>query len=468
MRLGFNLSLEQTQRLVMTPELRQAIAILQMSTLELSQHIEQQLQSNPMLEIKEDGGESDDKSAEEDHETPSEGDQDTDWQEYFQDRSDLGIVANSKEPLEETSSYENYVATVPTLADHLQFQLQMAPLAPPEIEIGEFLLGLLDERGYLPAGLSEVTDRFNITCCEMERIIRVLQSFDPAGIAARDLRECLAIQLDQLGVDSEIVDAIIADHMDELASGKLTKIAERLGCSVLQVQDAVDLIRTLDPKPGSKYGSANDNRYIVPDLIVERVGKEYIIVVNDNFAPRLTVSSAYRSLIGDRSLDTDTAKYLHSRMDAAIWLVKSIEQRRMTLYRVMECIVRKQRAFFDFGRHHLAPLTLRDVAEEVEVHESTVSRATSNKYAQTPRGIFELKFFFTNGLESAGGGTLSSDSVKLKIREMIAQEDPHKPLSDQTLTEELTRQGVVISRRTVAKYREELSIPSSAKRKRYG
>ncbi|MGE5652923.1 MAG: RNA polymerase factor sigma-54 [Bacillota bacterium] len=465
MRLGFNLSLEQTQKLVMTPELRQAIAILQMSTLELSQYIQQQLESNPMLDTKEDG--LDDRDTNEDTEPAGEGDQDNDWQEYFQDRSDLGVVANPKERPEETSSYENYVATVPTLTDHLQFQLQMAPLTPREKEISEFLLGLLDERGYLPSDLTEVTDRFGITCCTLEEIIRVLQGFDPAGIAARDLRECLTIQLDQLGVDSEIVDTIIAQHLDELASGKLTKIAESIGCSVVQVQEAVDLIRTLDPKPGSKYGSPNDNRYIVPDLIVERVGREYVTIVNDSSAPRLTVSSAYRALLNDNSLDSDTTKYLHAKMDAAYWLVKSIEQRRMTLYRVMECIVRKQRAFFDRGRHYLAPLTLRDVAEEVEVHESTVSRATSNKYVQTPRGIFELKFFFTNGLESAGGGSLSSDSVKLKIKEMIAEEDAHKPLSDQTITEELTRQGVVISRRTVAKYREELGIASSAKRKRY-
>lgn len=466
MRLGYNLSLEQTQKLVMTPELRQAIAILQMSTVELGQYIEQQLQSNPMLELREDGSEGEGKD-DLDDEARSDSDQDSDWQEYFQDRSDLGVIANPKERPEESSSYESYVATIPTLAEHLQFQLQMTPFSPQEKEVGDFLLGLLDERGYLPGDLSEVTEHFGITLCTLERVIKVLQGFDPTGIAARDLRECLAIQLDQLGVDNAIVDAIIAHHLDELANGRLARIAEHLDCSVVQVQEAADLIRTLDPKPGSKFGSANDNRYITPDLIVERVGKDYVTIVNDSVAPRLLVSNAYRSLLSDSRLDTATADYLQSRMNAAYWLVKSIEQRRLTLYRVMECIVRKQRAFFDYGHHHLAPLTLRDVAEEVEVHESTVSRATANKYVQTPRGIFELKFFFTNGLESVAGGTLSSDSVKLTIKELVGAEDARRPLSDQALTEELTRRGVVISRRTVAKYREELGIPSSAKRKRY-
>ncbi|HJV47191.1 MAG TPA: RNA polymerase factor sigma-54, partial [Bacillota bacterium] len=298
---------------------------------------------------------------------------------------------------------------------------------------------------------------------DVQQALFVVQGLEPRGVGARNLRECLTIQLEYQGLKDSLSFQIVEEHLPDLAEGKINRIASALGVSTRQVQEAIDQIRTLDPRPGARY-HREEVRYIVPDVTVEQIEGNYIVIVNDAVTPRLSISRFYERLLTE---ENEAKKYIHEKMNSAQWLIRSIEQRRMTLYRVTEAIVDEQCEFFNQGIDRLKPMTLKEIADIVGLHESTISRATNNKYVQTPRGTFELKYFFSSGLSTSSGDAASSESVKKKIKQLIAQEDRKKPLSDQQLSDILNKQGICISRRTVAKYREEIGILSSAKRKRY-
>ncbi|HEY3364460.1 MAG TPA: RNA polymerase factor sigma-54 [Symbiobacteriaceae bacterium] len=454
MRLGFGLQMQQTQRLIMTPELRQAITVLQLPVTELTDFIEQELLENPCLESepKEDVEEEQSR-----HETGR-------LLDYL--RGDYSGSSTSGESEDEPEmGFEAFTPTLPTLQEHLTAQLLLSGLDASGRRIGEFLIGSMDDHGYIGITLAEVADRFGVTEEAVTLVLNTIQGFDPPGVGARSLRECLLLQWATLDDGNPLVPALI-DRLDDLGEGRITRLAEELGVTPMEIQGAADMIRTLDPKPGRRFGRANETRYVVPDATVERVGGEYVVLVNESPVPKLLVSSQYRHMLAN-PLESDARKYVEQKIHSALWLIKAIEQRRLTLHKVTESIVQFQRPFFDQGIRHLRPLTLREVAEVVGVHESTVSRATAGKYVATPRGTFEFKFFFSSGVEGSRGEGVAAESVKRMIAELISKEDQSEPLSDQTLTDMLNKQGVNISRRTVAKYREEMGVASSGKRKRY-
>lgn len=464
MRLSLGLSMQQQQKLIMTPELRQAIAILQLPVTDLREYIDQELLENPVLEVQsadEEGG----PAAAEAGENGPANDVETAaaWLDYLGDRDDGRVAARESKP-----SFEAYTAPVCTLYDHLLDQLRLVSVQGLCRHVAQYLIGNLDEHGYLTLSVAEAARALGVEVDVVESALAVLHTLDPAGVGARNLQECLLLQHAAIGSPDPLVPKIIAEHLDDLADGRITRIAEALGVTPREVQDAVDVIRTLDPKPGRCFGRPGENRYVVADVVVERVGGDYVVIVNDAPVPRLFVSPYYRRVMAAKNgLEQDVRRFLEQKLHSALWLMRSIEQRRLTLYRVTEAIVRLQRAFFDQGVRHMRPLTLREVAEVIGMHESTVSRATAGKYVQTPRGLFELKFFFSSGVESARGPGVASEGVKKLMRDLIDAEEAANPLSDQQLAEALSRQGIVISRRTVAKYREEMGVASSARRRRY-
>ncbi|MEN6349171.1 MAG: RNA polymerase factor sigma-54 [Syntrophomonas sp.] len=460
MKLVQDVSLQQQQKLLMTPELRQAIAILQMSTLELSEYIQKELAENPFLEEKE---------PEEpvDYEKENEKDNSKleDWLEYYNDR-DIGLTQREKD---EDKSFENFLTRRPSLYEHLEFQLHLTSKNEEDMIIGSYLIGSIDNNGYLCIDLKEVAAKLRVSLKRVEETLDIIQSFHPHGVGARDLPECLLLQLRHYGKESFLARKIIEQHLNDLAKGKLNKIAQILSVSVNQVQEVCDLIKSLDPRPGLQYSNANEIKYIIPDVFVEKVEGEYIVIVNDSHFPRLIINRAYESILrSPESFPQDTKKYLEEKMGSAIWLIRSIEQRRMTLYKVARCIVDIQIDFLNRGVEYLKPLNLRRVAGFVEVHESTVSRATTNKYIQTPQGLFEMKYFFGTGVGSSyGSEKVSSKSIKHKLEDIIAAEDSGHPLSDEGIADLLKKKGIRISRRTVTKYRQELGIPSAMSRRRY-
>ncbi|KUG03842.1 rna polymerase sigma-54 factor rpon [hydrocarbon metagenome] len=459
MRLTQDVFLEQQQKLMMTPELRQAIAILQMSTIELSEYIEQELQENPFLEVKEP-----EENNEAEQVSPETDNKIEEMVEYYNDRDIEYTPANR----EESPSLENFLTKRPSLYEHLEFQLRLSSTEEPDLVIGNYLIGSIDRTGYLCVDLNEVAANLKVPIEKVEEVLTMIQSFHPHGVGARDLSECLLLQLSYYNKEDSIATRIIKHHMEDLAKSKLNKIAQALSISVNEVQDVCDLIRTLDPKPGLQYSGYDEVKYIMPDVFVEKVEGEYVVIVNDLNFPRLIVNNVYKRILHQTdNFSQDAKKYLEDKMGSAIWLIRSIEQRRMTLYKVARSIVDIQTEFLDNGVEYMKPLNLRKVAEAVDVHESTVSRATTNKYIQTPQGLFELKYFFSTGVESYGSSKVSSKSIKHMLEEIISAEDSSKPLSDEAISKLLKQKGIRISRRTVAKYRQEMRIPSTMARKRY-
>lgn len=447
----------------MTPELRQAIAILQMSSLELGEYIQKELEENPFLDEREPEEGHDKEAREAEAEENSTLEQ---WIEFHSDR-DSAYMPHEKE---EEKSFENYVTSRPSLVDHLEFQLRMVSRGELDLRIGEYLIGSIDHNGYLTVELSEVAAQLGVSESRVEEVLEMIHSFHPHGVGARDLSECLMIQLRHYGKDDPVIAQIVKNHLEDIARGRLNRIAQAVNLSIQQVQEICDLIRTLDPKPGLQYSNSDQIKYIMPDAFVEKIDGEYIVIVNDFQFPRLTINRLYEKILrqSESSFTPEARKYLEDKMGSAMWLIRSIEQRRMTLYKVARCIVDIQKEFLDKGVAFLKPLTLREVADIVEVHESTVSRATTNKYIQTPQGLFELKYFFSIGVQSSRGEEkVSARSIKKKIEDMVAQEDPTHPLSDETIAQILQEQGICISRRTVAKYRNELGIASTMTRRRY-
>ncbi len=467
MRLSYGMKLEQAQKLIMTPELRQAIMVLQLSAVDLVQYVENVMLENPLLEVTEENTEETEPSKDENDDFTQE------WSDYL---AECGQVDRSFDRAwngqEEKERYnlEHFVAQLPTLQDHLYLQMRLSLSDPKDIDVGEFLIGNINDRGYLNISLDEVQKVSGYSEQETERILQVIQSLDPPGVGARDLQECLLIQLDQRGQRTPVLEKIINFFLDDLANGNLLKISTSLGITVQEVQHQTDLIKTLDPIPGRNFSRSGENRYIKPDVVIKKINDEYVILVNDIAVPRLMINSRYQILLNNKQshCDPGTVQFVQNKMKSALWLIRSIEQRRLTLYRVVNCIVDYQREFLDNGIKSLKPLNLKQIAETAEIHESTVSRAIANKYIQTPQGLFDLKFFFTSGVENvAAGEMVAAESIKQVMKELISSEDPYQPYSDQQLCDTLQSRGVDIARRTVAKYRNEIGIPPMRQRKRY-
>jgi RNA polymerase sigma-54 factor len=471
MKMGFELNLSQTQKLIMTPELRQAIQILQFNNVELMEFIYKQMEVNPFLEY------TDDKSHEfdedEDHgrdnkEKDRDDKDEIDWKEITEKYDNLSYKAYERNvDSDRKQSFESYTSKKMSLKDHLMVQLGVSVKTNKERRIGEFIIESLDSKGYLGCSLQDISLLLNEDVVEVERVLRLIQTFDPVGVGARDLSECLMIQLKEKGIKDKNAYIVAQNYLEEIATNKVQKIAKDLKISVLRVQSICDIIKMLEPKPSRGFIVDSDSiRYIVPDVTIDKINNEYIIIVNDNNLPSLTISNYYKSMI-NKLEDKEANKFLNDKLNSSVWLIKSIEQRRMTLYKVTESILKFQRRFFEEGKSALRPLVLKDVADDIGVHESTVSRATNGKYVQTPRGVFELKYFFSSSISETGGGGVSSTSVKTQIQKYINEENHQKPLSDQKIAEILKSKGIKISRRTVAKYRDEMRIPASSMRRRY-
>ena len=477
MEMKHSLHLSQTQKLIMTPRLQQALKLLQVPTLELQQILKQEVLQNPLLEEVDEVTEQEDIDKEasadeqnnEEPEDPAEEDP-IDWSEYLQDGSlDRTYVPPTESSVE---FLEKVPATRTTLAESLLEQLHFLNLPPEHMLIAEFIVGSIDDRGWLVTSVEDIALALDRPVIEVENVLRLVQALEPAGVAARDLRECLLIQLDARGERESLAWRMIHDHFDHLVNRRFPEIARLLKVSVQDVQEASDGIASLHPRPGTLI-SAEDPKYVVPDLLVERVDDEYVVMLNDRNVPRLRISSAYGDVIAANKRKADatdaekqTREYIQGKLASAKWLIQTIEQRRRTMIKVMNCIVREQREFFDKGIAFLRPLTLAAVARQIDMHESTVSRVCSGKYVQTPRGVFELKFFFSSGLATDDGEDVSARTAKNIIKGLIDEEDKMDPLSDQRIAELLHEKGLQIARRTVAKYREQMQILPARLRRR--
>jgi len=476
-----------TQQLVMTPQLRQAIKILQVSRAELETLIDQELTENPVLEEKADDREEgaepevptvDGQNATEGEEVPAEAPEvqeaanvnEIDWKEFAENYSNdmHGATGHgaSEDDDDRRPALENILVTRTLLPDHLMWQLRLSDLSQAEKEVGAIVIGSLDGDGYLTITLEEIAFLANVwpDTAIVERVLARIQEFDPPGVAARNLAECLLVQLRQLGLAADSLPArIVRDHLALLESRRFDRLARDLGVPMEQVAEATKLISVLEPKPGRDFGEG-ETRYVTPDVHVHKVGEEWVVTLNEEGLPRLRVSNFYRRMLGAEGAP-EARGYIQEKMRAAAWLIKSIHQRQRTLYMVTSSIVKFQMEFLEKGVSNLRPLVLKDVANDIGMHESTVSRATAGKYVHTPQGTFELKYFFTSSLRSGHGEEVSAESVKDKIRIIISGEDPKKPLSDQYIAELLAKEQIDIARRTVAKYRELMGILPSSKRK---
>jgi RNA polymerase sigma-54 factor len=475
-----------TQQLVMTPQLQQAIKLLQLSRVELEEMVVKELQENPALE--EGPTEEGETAAEQPRlETPVSAPEEPadlvlnrelsavdkigtlDWQEYLDTHSNsihgsLTAEATSEDG-DSPPSWENSLTKKTTLEDHLIWQLRLSKITERESNIGLYVIQNLDENGYLVLTREEICNATGSGPEEVEAVLTRIHFFDPVGVAAQDLRECLLIQLENLHLSDSLAAKIVAHYLNFLESKRYEKLAKDLGVTIDEIAEAAHLIATLEPKPSRGF-EQDEVRTVLPDVFVEKVGDEYVIFLNDDGVPRLRVNSLYRRLAGQEGAAEEQARqYLQEKVRAAHWLIKSIQQRQQTLFRVTQSIFKFQQEFLDHGVSVLKPMVLRDVAEDIDMHESTVSRATANKYVHTPQGLFELKFFFQSGLRGGNGEDVASESVKEKIRAIIAAEDQRKPYSDQHIAAMLSTDSIEIARRTVAKYREAMGILPSSKRR---
>ena len=462
-------------RLILTPRMQQAIKLVQLSRLELIKTVGQEMEENPVLEELVTGDAEDDNYVQDESNESSSGlpevtieeqaQNDVDWDNYLSEYN-TGWAESHYEP-KVFPSYESTTSTKTNLYSHLMWQLNMTNLEKEQKEIAAFIIGNLDKDGYLDISLEEMSQTF---LCSEEKIHEVLysiQHFDPVGVAARDLRECLVIQARFQNLRGTIVEKIIMDHLVDLENRKLDKIAKVLSVPMEQVITAVSIIQGLEPKPGRGY-SDDETIYVTPDIYVFKVGDDYEIVQNEDGLPKLRISAYYQNILRSKNSISDSARaYIRKKLESAAWLINSIHHRQRTIYRVTKSIVRFQRDFLNNGITQLKPLVLRDVAEDIKMHESTVSRATTNKYIHTPQGLFELKFFFSGSVNKTDGGSISVESVKEHIRKIIKSENVLSPYSDQEIEGMLRELNIRLARRTVAKYRESMGILPSGKRKKH-
>lgn len=466
-KLSQNLNLSQSLRI--TPQLQQAIKMLQLSRLELENSVRKELEENPMLEETAEVKEEDIQLAKDaEAELGGEIQQDPKKQDEFE--WDSYMESQNKPPPQtgmghdEIASYENIISVQQSLHDYLAWQARMWGFTDEERKLVEILIEFVDDDGYLLTPLSEIAEHEKVPEPELQQVLPFLQEFDPAGVGARDLKECLILQLRALEEDTQDMVSLVQNHLKDLERRSFETIAKAMGSSTKIVSEMAQAIYALNPKPGRAF-SVPETQYVMPDAYVYKVGDEYMVSLNEDGLPRLKISNFYRNMLKSGSKD-QTQDYIQDKLRSAVWLIKSIHQRQRTIYKVTESIVKHQKEFLEKGPSHMKPLVLRDIAQDIGMHESTVSRVTTSKYVHTPQGIFELKYFFNSGISTSDGVDVASESVKLKIRDLISKEDARRPLSDQDLVEMLKKDSIQIARRTVAKYREALKIlPSSRRRK---
>ena len=470
MAISQRLHTKLVQKLILTPSLQQAIKLLPMSTLELVDLLNQEVVENPMLEevpteeLQPAEAQPEKPEAEATPEKTEAWD-DSDYEYFFGDYLDDGYRPGTPQEIKELPPIENTLSTSISLADHLMWQLSLQTDDDAVREIGTAIVGNLDEDGYLVASVEEIASMGNWPVAEVDRALRVVQKFDPIGVAARDLQECLWLQLRQLGLEGTPTEKIVTEHLRLLQNHQVPELARKLGLSIDDLKQHIEIIRRLDPKPGSRY-NLSAAHYVIPDVYVVKVEDQYVAVLNEEGLPQLRISPVYRRLL-EKGADNsaETRAYVKDKFRSALWLIKSVEQRQKTIYKVATSIINFQKDFLDHGIEHLRPLVLRDVANDIGMHESTVSRVVTNKYMHTPQGVFEMKYFFHSGISSSYGESVSSVTIKQRIRKIIENEDARKPLSDSKIVSILQKEGLVLARRTIAKYREELKIPTSNQRK---
>ena len=504
MKTGLSQHTSLRQELRVNPRLYQAMDMLYMPMMDLQQHLKQELLANPFLELLEPEDETPEQKDAEQEKEQKEKEEEMDWEEILLNGFEVGGTREQYEQLEYT---EPVTVETKDLIDHLREQLHMLTLTPRQLLLAEEFLGNINEEGYLAASLEEILGSVNqlvaghvgedakdgedgeisnapeavagetspsspssdapyYTTSEIEEMLRILQRLDPPGVGARDLRECLLIQLGEQADTSSLTYRLVNEAFPDLIAHRWNDLAKRFGVEPVAVQAAADELARLDPKPGLKYSNQSDG-YIIPDLIVEKIGGRYQVFLNDTGMPRLRLSRSYQEIARDKKKMTpENREFIASKMNSANWMIQAIEQRRQTMLKVMNFIVDRQRDFFEKGIEHLKPLTLREVAEVINMHESTVSRVTNEKYVQTPRGVLPLKFFFSSALATASGEDASARSIRAKLQKMVAEEDTAKPLTDQQIVHLFQEQGIQIARRTVAKYRDQLGILPARMRKR--
>ena len=481
MAMEMRQQMKLTQQLVMTPQLQQAIKLLQLSRLELQDVVQQELEENPVLdeglEIEE-PKELDTLELSEQEIPPvqeaesfqelkvnEDNIKEMDW-DTFLDGYNYSSGDQYNDDDDDRPSFENMLTKKGTLFDHLIWQINMGKFTPEEMRVGAEVIGNIDEDGYFRASLLEVASASGVDEAFVALVLAKVQDFDPMGVGARDLKECLLIQVRLLEMGGTVVESIIRDHLKDLEVRNYKQISRALGVEIKDVLLASRIISGMDPKPGRMFHQ-DEIQYISADIFVYKVGDEYLITLNEDGLPTLRINPLYLSegRLGPL-LDQKTETYINDKTRSALWLIKSIQQRQRTIYKTAKSIVKFQRDFFDKGIEYLKPLVLRDVADDIGMHESTISRVTSNKYMQTPQGLFELKYFFNSGISTGDGDFIASESVKNKIKEILESEDLRKPYSDQRLAELLAKGNISIARRTVTKYREMLRIGSSSERKR--
>ncbi len=477
MGLELRQQLKLTQQLVMTPQLQQAIKLLQLSRLELVESIQQELMENPFLE-EVDAEAADTAPSREnlDDYEAAHGDAESraceelmrtaDWENYLGEFSSVTkqSMGRELEIPEEGLSLEARLSSSPTLEGHLNWQMRLSNFTLEELEIGDIVLGNLDERGYLQASTQEIQDQLDgVSAEKIESVIRRMQRLDPVGVASRTVQECLLVQLEVMETSDPILLSLVREHLEDLEKHRYKPLIKKFRISMEDLKEYLDMLQALDPMPGSHF-SSTEPQYVSPDVFVHKHGEDFVIILNDEGMPRLQVTPYYLENV--QAKNQAEKEYFQERVRSAEWLMKSLYQRQRTLYKVMESIVRFQREFFEHGVTKLKPLILKEVAEDISMHESTVSRITTNKYVATPHGIYELKFFFNSALELDDGSQVGSESVKALIKQLIGDENPKKPLSDEQIGDILKQKlEVNIARRTVAKYRTAMNIESSSKRK---
>jgi len=492
MALEIKQSLKLSQQLVMTPQLQQAIKLLQLNRMELQEVVTQEMMENPILEEVTETPEGESQSSTEsstgsdpeadqrrDEEAflkpkPQEeqliaGKDDFNWESYVEEfNTNSSSAPSMREINEELPSFENVLTKTTSLEDHLAWQLSMIALTPEEKKLGELVIGNLSDDGYLKANLEDLAREAQLDGEDAEEVLKIIQNFDPLGVGSRNLQECLAIQARFMVPRHPLVEQIIDQHLGELERKNYAAVSKSLGVSVEKVIEATRLILEFEPKPGRSFNEG-DTQYITPDIYVYKVADEFMIVLNEDGLPKLRISPYYKNILASVQKDQNkvTKEYVQEKLRSAVWLIRSIHNRQKTIYKVTEAIVRRQRDFFEKGVQQLKPMILKDVANDIGMHESTISRVTTNKFVHTPVGIFELKYFFNSSIQAADGSdSLASEAVKEKIRQMIQKEDQKNPLSDQKIVELLRSDNIDIARRTVAKYRDMLGILSSGKRKK--
>jgi RNA polymerase sigma-54 factor len=473
MAISQKLHTKLVQKLILTPSLQQAIKLLPMSTLELKDLLNNEMVENPMLEEQplEEQQAAETQTTEEkpaeDKPEVQRGDNwdDADYQYFFGEYLDDGYRPRTPSEVKELPPIENTLSSTSSLSDHLSWQLSLQTDDPLTRDIGEAVIGNLDDDGYLVASIDEMAAMGPWPVEDVERVLKMVQSFDPIGVAARDLQESLLLQLRHLGLENSPAEKIVTEHLRALQNHQIPEISRKLGLSIDDLKEHIEVIRHLDPKPGSRF-NPSQSQYVTPDVYVEKIDDEYVVWLNEDGLPQMRISPTYRRLLEKGTEHgEETRAYVRDKFNAARWLIKSVQQRQNTIYKVARSIVNFQREFLDHGIEHLRPLVLRDVANDIGMHESTVSRVVTNKYMHTPQGVFEMKFFFHSGISSSYGESVSSVTIKQRIKKIIESEDQRKPLSDSKIVSILQREGLVLARRTIAKYREELKIPTSNQRK---